>query len=240
MPLAARGLVHHPSATSFAAPLANAAAGWLRYAAVVRGSYGLALLSSIVLGFAGAVIGCSYAEIAERHFPPSQRSLATTLAVQSNYAGWALGAVLVPSCVHDARGMLAFMRAQAIVVSAGVPIFLAVHVASRAKPADAPLAATDAAHDAVADPATADRVPPAPLGALPSLVALCTNVRFIVYALSFSILGGAGFAIPAVQARCDRDALGMRSRCARDAVEMRSRCGRGRATCLHLGEIPGE
>lgn len=33
--------------------------------------------------------------LAERHFPPSERSLATSIGVQANYFGWAVG-TLVP------------------------------------------------------------------------------------------------------------------------------------------------
>jgi hypothetical protein len=47
---------------------------------------------------------CSYAAIPARWFPLGERTLATSAAVQSNYAGWCVGALLFPYSVHRRRG----------------------------------------------------------------------------------------------------------------------------------------
>ena len=57
---AAYGLVHAPFFTSICGIVFNALAAWLRFAAMASGSFTLALLSSVSLGFAAAVIICSY------------------------------------------------------------------------------------------------------------------------------------------------------------------------------------
>ena len=94
MPLAAWGVVrHHWSTVAFGNAL-NVAGGWLRYLAVVRSSYALAVLSSLVCGGAAAVVVCSFTAVSERWFRPSHRGLATSIAVQSNYLGWALGSLI--------------------------------------------------------------------------------------------------------------------------------------------------
>jgi hypothetical protein len=69
--------------TSGLGVLANVAGAWLRLLAVARRSYPLALLSSITIGLSSAVLICSYSRIAARHFPPRERTLATTLGVQA-------------------------------------------------------------------------------------------------------------------------------------------------------------
>ena len=87
----------------------NFLGGWFRYAAC-RAAHGgdarqgklLALLSSVFIGFAAAVIICSYSAVATRWFPPHERTLATTIAVQSNYAGWCVGAAAAAAMARTA------------------------------------------------------------------------------------------------------------------------------------------
>lgn len=54
------GLVHANLLTSVSGIAFNVIAAWLRFAAVATRSFDLALLSSVFLGFAAAVIICSY------------------------------------------------------------------------------------------------------------------------------------------------------------------------------------
>ncbi|EOD27866.1 hypothetical protein EMIHUDRAFT_463214 [Emiliania huxleyi CCMP1516] len=107
MPLAAWGVVrHHWSTVAFANAL-NVAGGWLRYLAVVRSSYALAVLSSLVCGGAAAVVVCSFTAVSERWFRPSHRGLATSIAVQSNYLGWALGSLIGAGEAGEAERLMA-------------------------------------------------------------------------------------------------------------------------------------
>ena len=69
-------------------------AGWLRWAAVVVGSYALAVVSTGLVGVAGGVIFTMFTFLPARWFPEGERGLATSLAVQATYAGWALGALI--------------------------------------------------------------------------------------------------------------------------------------------------
>jgi len=100
---------------------------WLRYLAVSQGSYTLALLSSVCLGIGAAVIMFSYAVLGERWFSPSQRSLAVTIAVQSNYLGWAAGSLLLPNLVSSTEDFKRVMFVQACVISFNLLTFVAWH-----------------------------------------------------------------------------------------------------------------
>jgi hypothetical protein len=88
----------------------NCAGAWLRYVSAEVAHAGstdagqaLAILSSVLVGCGAAVIVCSYSAIPARHFPPHERTMATTVAVQANYSGWLVGALLFPY-VSDRAG----------------------------------------------------------------------------------------------------------------------------------------
>ena len=91
---AAWGVVHHNYITMAIGQSLNVVGAWLRYGAVLHGSFPLAVVSTVCAGASASVIVCSYAVVGERWFAPSQRALATTIAVQSNYAGWAMGSLI--------------------------------------------------------------------------------------------------------------------------------------------------
>eukprot|EP00937_MAST-01D_sp_MAST-1D-sp2_P007345 g7345.t1 len=97
----ARFLNTHNWAFTGLGVVCNVAGAWTRYAAILQRSYGLMVLSSVLIGAASAMVICTYALLAERWFPAAQRTLATTLAVQSNYFGWLLGAWITPYAVKD-------------------------------------------------------------------------------------------------------------------------------------------
>ena len=83
----------------------NALGAWLRLAAVVTSSFNLALASSVSLGFYAGVMICTFTDLPMRYFPPHERSLVTSIAVQCNYLGQALGSLipyLVSPCTPDA------------------------------------------------------------------------------------------------------------------------------------------
>jgi hypothetical protein len=124
MLVAAWAVVHHSAPAVAVAALLNAAAAWLRYAAVLRRSYPLAVASTVLAGFAAAVVVCSYAVIAERWFRPTQRGLATSVAVQSNYFGWAAGSLIGLAEAGDPHKARQLLLGQAIALSCSVPLIL--------------------------------------------------------------------------------------------------------------------
>ena len=132
MPLAAWGVVrHHWSTVAFGNAL-NVAGGWLRYLAVVRSSYALAVLSSLVCGGAAAVVVCSFTAVSERWFRPSSRGLATSIAVQSNYLGWALGSLIGADEAGEAERARALFGWQAVAISCCLPLCLFLYRDRRA------------------------------------------------------------------------------------------------------------
>ena len=138
-------------AAGLAMSLLIVAGAWLRFAALMSHSYSLAMLSTVVLGVAGGVIFTSFTFLPERWFPPSERGLATALAVQSNYAGWALGC-LNPIMLGDNRGagesgFRTFLLWQAIITSFGLPLQLMV--SSRAPVAGAGVSVSSHTHATV-------------------------------------------------------------------------------------------
>ena len=120
--------------TSGVGMFCNFLGGWLRYASVEQarnGNYAhartVALTSSIFIGFAAAVIICSYSAISSRWFPESERTLATTFAVQSNYAGWCVGCILFPYVVVSEDALVTVQLYQAIFLTLCFAAFLAFH-----------------------------------------------------------------------------------------------------------------
>jgi len=194
---AAYGLVHAPFFTSICGIVFNALAAWLRFAAMASGSFTLALLSSVSLGFAAAVIICSYTSLAERNFPPKERSMATSIAVQCNYIGWALGSLIPlivrPCDVNEVTGVCDAapladtgeryknaLLVQAIAMTLALPLFVLT-----SSPKDG---ATEVAHaDVAAD------------GERGSPLLLARNGQFWLHTLCYSLLGGVSFTIPGIQ-----------------------------------------
>ena len=132
---AAYGVVHHNDATMAIGQSLNVLGAWLRYAAVINGSFPLAVVSTVCAGASASVIVCSYAVIGQRWFRPSQRGLATTIAVQSNYAGWAMGSLIGLAVHADVGAYRCFALWQAAATSLCVPLFvLGYRGASRSYP----------------------------------------------------------------------------------------------------------
>ena len=190
--------------------LSNVGGGWLRWLSVAQESYALALLSSVVLGVAGAAVIVSIVPLAEHNFPKDQRTLATTIAVQMNYLGWCLSSVVVPlnSSTESELGSMLF--AQAIFISMSLVLFALFH---RPLPlwcgaGKSRAAATEKnEYDALIGSNTSvdDASPPTSSshGGLShharQMGALFYNRQFMVQCVCFSALGGISFALPAVQ-----------------------------------------
>ena len=105
------------------AVLLNTGAAWLRHAAVMQHSFAQAFASTILLGGAAAVVVSSYTWVPETWFAPTERGLATSIAVQSNYAGWALGS-FIPFVVKTPAEMSKFTYVQAVGTTSILVFFL--------------------------------------------------------------------------------------------------------------------
>ena len=77
--------------------------------ALANGDWNLCLVSTVSIGFGFAVCCMSFAVVGERWFPPEQQMLTTSIGVQSNYAGWCFGALLIPTLVKTAEDHERFM-----------------------------------------------------------------------------------------------------------------------------------
>jgi hypothetical protein len=110
---AMRFIDSHNYLVTFLGTFSQVLAGWLRYIAIRDTNFGLCIVSSALVGFGGSVIISTYTTCAQRWFPPHERTLATSIAVQSNYFGWAMGALVVPAVVNEpGNGDLSVIKSQ--------------------------------------------------------------------------------------------------------------------------------
>lgn len=149
---------------------------WLRWLSVRHESWALCMASTVCIGVAFAVCCMSYAVVGMRWFPPQQRTLATTIGVQSNYAGWCLGALLIPTWVRTTGDQEAFLLVQAVCVSIGMSLFLLFH--------DEGSANLSSQHH----PATSKE-----------LAVLARKPSYIAKVVCYATLGAVSYAIPAIQ-----------------------------------------
>ena len=183
-------------------------AGWLRWAAVVVGSYALAVVSTALVGVAGGVIFTMFTFLPARWFPEGERGLATSLAVQATYAGWALGALIpiVLGSGGDEHAQVVndetFLLAQAIVASVLLPLHF---VANRRGPLHAGAggaAPTAAAAIAAATVTTTDGGDGDDGGVGKTLCLLATRPQYVVHSCCYAVLGGVGYAVGGAVDEC--------------------------------------
>ena len=166
---------------------------WLRYAAVVSHSYPFALLSTVLLGLAGGVIFTSFTFLPARWFPEHERAFATALAVQSNYAGWAVGCLnpLLFTGASEAEqedSMLRFLLVQGCVTTLLLPLQLVV--SARAPP------------DASPPTSSASQPPPPPPSMMASMRMLAARPQYMIHSACYAVLGAVGYAVTGVVNSC--------------------------------------
>ena len=176
---------------------------WLRYVAVSAHSFGLALLSTVMLGMAGGVIFTSFTFLPARWFPEHERAFATALAAQSNYAGWAAGCLGPLLFGSTLEGFQTFMLWQAIVTSIILPIQLLAN--SRGPVSDAP---TPQPPSAAAQQPTAECSAGGSLGLRASLSVLAGRPQYLIHSTCYAVLGAVGYAVTGVVDECFSAALG--------------------------------
>ena len=182
----------------------NCGGAWMRWCAVTVATSGspelgrwCAILSSVLLGFAAAVIICSYSSISARWFPPHERTFATSVAVQSNYLGWCIGAVAFPY-MQD-RDLSVLLLYQAAMCSVFFLLFVAVYRDNRhssEKPGVTPENLTKAL---LQSPGLSGEQEAAGSNFLEQVRALCANKQYMLQCMCYSALAGVSFAVPAFQ-----------------------------------------
>ena len=184
-PVMAKYLNSHNWTASLVGVLFNVAGAWARFLAMDEGNLPLTTLSTALIGGASAMVICTYSLLAERWFPPEERTFATTCAVQSNYFGWLLGAIITPRVVKHVNDLEPFFLWQAIAATLAIPLFLAFH---RARPPPEYGDGDDGSgahhHEELPAKEIARR--------------LFTDRQVWVQTFVFSLMGGISFAIPAI------------------------------------------
>jgi len=162
---------------------------WLRLLAVVNESYVLALISTVSLGAAGGVIFTSFTVVPARWFPESERPFATALAVQSNYAGWAVGCLnptmLGQKHVSDLKSFLLWL---AIVTSFALPFHLIANTRG-------PKVAMEAPSEGGG------------LSFFATLRLLAGRPQYLIHSACYAVLGAVGYAVTGVVDSCFSAAL---------------------------------
>ena len=164
----------------------NCTGAWLRwYSASVAaaGSHSLgrwlAIGSSALVGFAAAVCIVSYSSISVRWFPKHERTFATTCAVQSNYLGWAFGAVIFPYAIETTHDLLDVLFYQACVFT----LFFLLYAALYRDNPTLHAAQHGSQHGSFAL----------------EVRTLYSSKQYVLQCMCYAVLAGVSFAIPSFQ-----------------------------------------
>lgn len=183
---------------------------WLRWAAVWQQSYPLALASSAALGIGVSVVFTGFAKIPAQWFSRGEeRSLASAIAVQSNFFGWALGGIMVPALVGSPHGLRSLLLMQAVIVSLCLPIFFSCHRARRPEltrqnsPVEVPSGESEIEMQKVETIKRIRRGSVAEIASDPetrkAAFGYMANYEFAMHGLACALLQAVGFTIPGVQ-----------------------------------------
>jgi len=162
---------------------------WLRWVCCkmadggnIDGGRAVALVSSACIGVGAAVVITSYSCLSQRWFEPHERTLATTIAVMSNYAGWCLGCVLIPYVVTSTDILIDMQLYQAFFMTAAYVLLLVCH---RERPAN------------TARVSFHEQLPGASHTSMFSeLKTLFSNKQYCIQCFTFSVLAGVSFSVP--------------------------------------------
>lgn len=173
----------------------NCLGAWLRWLSVHVAASGCAhcakhgrvicIISCVCVGFGAAAVVCSYAAIPARWFPPSERTLATSIAVQSNYAGWCVGALLFPYAIADTADLERLQLYQAVAMTAFFVLFATVYRDRQQ---------AGAYNEQWLKDPHEEHMP-----FKRAMANLATNWQYVLQCLCYATLVGVSFAIPAFQ-----------------------------------------
>lgn len=162
--------------------LMNVLGGWLRYIGCKEKNGIITVLSSVPIGLAASVVVCSYTALSAC-FPKHKRSLATSIAVQSNYVGWLVGAMVLPRLVKKPEDFETVMLQQAIAGSCSIVLFALFHRKPDVQEEDEFVSGKDESCSAM----------------VTEFKLMLSNPQYLVECLCYCIVGGISFAIPGVQ-----------------------------------------
>mmetsp|Transcript_8667 Transcript_8667/g.21397 ORF Transcript_8667/g.21397 Transcript_8667/m.21397 type:complete len:432 (+) Transcript_8667:204-1499(+) len=183
-PVASWGLQRYHFLFSVASFVLIVLCAWVRYAAARTGNYPLVICSGFFGGAAGAVVIANYSSIPQQWFAPKERALATSLALYSNYASWALSALLVPMKVKKNGQMDSFLLWQAILASAGLLLFTLIF---RPQTTTTPQATSSTT------------IVESPLTARQSFSSLARNGQYWLHSSCYAVFAGIGLSLTFVQ-----------------------------------------
>jgi len=157
---------------------------WIRYFAVIEGSFRLCLASSFALGIGNAVVFCGFASVPAQWFAKDEQNVATSVAVQLSLMGWGLGGVVVPYIAVSLPAMRDFFLVQGVLTTLCLAVFVKY-------PWSQPAVSTNAEDIAC-------REEEGRWDALRSVRLMACNTPFLLELLAYSLLLATGFSVPAV------------------------------------------
>merc|ERR1711957_882758 len=106
----------HESISLRTGTVATVAAAWIRWWGLRLQSFGLCLLSQILVGYGACPVSTCPGKISHQRFRPELRALTTSIMVQANYFGWLLGSSMPPMFVvqGSAESLVSFAYMQCI------------------------------------------------------------------------------------------------------------------------------
>jgi MFS family permease len=120
--------------TMFLCFIAQVVGAWFRWLCCILAQNGhfsaarlMCLASSALIGVGTALIITCFSFISVRWFPAREQTLANSIAVVSNYFGWALSAVIIPYTVTGTESLTQLQLYQAIAMTAALVAFLVYH-----------------------------------------------------------------------------------------------------------------
>lgn len=126
-----------------------------------------------------------------RRQAPGERSFGTSVLVQSNYAGWLLGAVVTPVVAgHEKRSFVALLKWQAV-FGCGLVVLGLAELCGRGGPPWAKEQLEGPLSEATTE-ASSPRL-------LKALWSATSSRRWVLLCLAYSVCAGVGFTVPAVQ-----------------------------------------
>jgi len=160
---------------------ATTAAAWVRWWGLKSQSYGLCLLSQLLVGYGACPVSTLPGKMSHQRFRPVLRALTTSFMVQANYAGWLFGSSVPAVFVVEgsAESLVSFAFMQCIY---SVFIVVAYLILYRTPPAAA----------LVEDAANTSHV----RGFVQIFVAMWEKPQFSLQLITHGLLGAIGFAAP--------------------------------------------
>eukprot|EP00927_Polykrikos_kofoidii_P031675 TRINITY_DN27198_c0_g1_i1.p1 TRINITY_DN27198_c0_g1~~TRINITY_DN27198_c0_g1_i1.p1 ORF type:complete len:466 (+),score=88.66 TRINITY_DN27198_c0_g1_i1:39-1400(+) len=182
----------------FICVLCTAASGWMRVTAVDTRSYGFMVLANVFTAPGTALVFAGFKELPSKWFPEERLNLvATAVAVQSAFIGWACGALAPALLVSTEKDLGLLLLKQAVVASLCPIIFCLLHVSVPTQAAEtARLSAVSASGDS--PQRRQRRMSFVDKSSAYSASVMVSTPAFLLQGFASALLEGVGFAVPAL------------------------------------------